>query len=109
MPLRSCGSARRRRVALGALGPALVCRIVWLPCVLVGVAVPDPRSWTCCGGDMVVGTPVMFRSALSVMSKRRWLDDLVGVGQRNASSMFWKQLTNDAIWRGRNEGDWHLL
>jgi hypothetical protein len=62
MPLRSAGSAaRRRRVPLGVLGPALVWRIVWLPWVAVGVAVPpEPRRWVCWWGGIVVGVPVVW-------------------------------------------------
>jgi len=46
-------------VPLGVLGPALVWRIVWLPWVAVGVAVPEPRRWVCWWGGIVVCVPVV--------------------------------------------------
>jgi hypothetical protein len=45
-------------VPLGVLGPALVWRIVWLPWVAVGVAVPEPRRWVCWWGGIIVCVPV---------------------------------------------------
>lgn len=44
---------------LGALGPALVCNIVWLPDVAVGVAVPEPRILFCEDGGIVCDVMVV--------------------------------------------------
>ena len=91
MPLRSAGSAaRRRRVALGVLGPALVWRIVWLPWAAVGVAVAEPGRWGCWRGGIAAGQWVLgggvyeaARAWCCCCFNVRWLSPLVG--------LFWKK------------------